>query len=246
MINALIYGICGKMGQNVIAALENEKDIQVVAGVDVSCKELSVPVYDDIEKVKENIDVIIDFSRPSSLSSILAYATKKNVPAVLCTTGYTESDQAMIDEAAKSIPVFLSANMSCGINLVAKLIKEAEKALRGSDIEIVEAHHNQKVDAPSGTAILLANELIKENNELFVNPERMTSGKREKNEIGISSIRGGKIVGEHEVMFIGDNEIVTIKHTALSRSVFADGAITAARYLVGKPAGRYDMTDVLK
>ncbi len=247
MIKALVYGILGKMGANVISSVENADDIEIVAGVDVTAKDdFCVPVYDDIKKVTEEIDVIIDFSRPSSLPHILSYALKKKLPVVLCTTGYTESDYEKIENAAKTIPVFTSANMSRGINLVAMLSREAERALPNFDVEIVEAHHNQKVDAPSGTAILLANAIIDENKELFVNTERSTSGKRNKNEIGISSIRGGKIVGEHEVMFIGDNEIVTIKHTAMSRSVFADGALAAARFLVEKPAGRYDMTDVLK
>lgn len=246
MISVLIYGISGKMGKNLIEAIKNTDDMTVVAGVDVIPCESGVPVYQNIGDVKENIDVIIDFSRPSALGDILSYATEKRVPTVLCTTGYTESDYELIDKASKVVPVFTSANMSKGINLVAKLSREAERALNGFDVEIVEAHHNQKVDAPSGTALLLAREIAKENDKLYINATRSTSGKRDKNEIGISSIRGGKIVGEHEVMFIGDNEIVTIKHQALSRSVFADGAVAAARFLVGKPCGRYDMADVLE
>lgn len=246
MKNVLIFGIYGKMGLRLIDAIEKDDSLRIAAGVDVKSGKIGdVNVYSDVSSVTENIDVIIDFSRPSSLDPILSFALGKNIPAVLCTTGYSEEEFLKIDEAAKSVPVFVSANMSQGISLLAKLSKIAANTLDGFDIEIVEAHHNKKVDAPSGTAVLLANEIIGEKSELFIDTNRMNEKKaRNKNEIGISSVRGGSIVGEHEVMFIGENEIVTIKHSALSRSVFADGAVKAAKFVLGKSSGKYDMQDI--
>lgn len=247
MKKVLIFGIDGKMGGLLSKAIEKDNELEVAFGVDLKENlDGDIPIFDDIEKVSGKVDVIIDFSSPKSLGSILSYAVKNSVPAVLCATGYSEEDISRINSAAKVIPVFRSANMSQGINLVAYLSQLARKTLFDYDIEIVEKHHNRKKDAPSGTALYLANAIQAVDDRLFVNTSRLEKqGARNECEIGVSSIRGGNIVGEHEVMFIGENEIVTIKHEALSRSVFADGAIAAAKFLLDKPAGLYDMNDML-
>ncbi len=249
MINIIFCGCFGRMGNAVRQIVKDSSDAQIVAGVDICEGNAEFPVYKVITDVKESADVIIDFSSPKALDSILGYATEKNVPVVLCTTGYSEEQLGEIKEASGKVAMLRSANMSLGINTVAKLIQTAAQILAGNgyDIEIVERHHNQKKDAPSGTALLLADAI---NSACDGKYEYVydRSGRREvrpKDEIGISAVRGGSIVGDHEVIFAGLDEVVEIKHTAYSRNVFAKGAVSAALFLAGKPAGMYTMTDVV-
>ena len=249
MINIIFCGCFGRMGNAVRQIVKDSSDAQIVAGVDICDGSAEFPVYKAITDVKESADVIIDFSSPKALDSILGYATEKNVPVVLCTTGYSEEQLGEIKEASGKVAMLRSANMSLGINTVAKLIQTAAQILAGNgyDIEIVERHHNQKKDAPSGTALLLADAI---NSACDGKYEYVydRSGRREvrpKDEIGISAVRGGSIVGDHEVIFAGLDEVVEIKHTAYSRNVFAKGAVSAALFLAGKPAGMYTMTDVV-
>ncbi len=249
MINVILIGCCGRMGTAVTAAAKNSDNIKIVAGVDVyDSGDRVYPVYGNVADVNENADVIIDFSNPSSLGSVLAYSLKNNVPAVLCATGYSGEDIAAIRGASEQVAMFRSGNMSLGINVLSKLAKAAAEILGGSfDVEIVEAHHGNKLDAPSGTAIMLeqavAEGLSYEPDVVYDRHDRIA--KRPKNEIGMHSIRGGTIVGEHEIIFAGNDEIVKLSHTAMSRNIFADGALRAAAYLAGKAPGMYDMGDVI-
>lgn len=248
-MNLLISGALGRMGKKVYDAAIQDGGITPVCGIDrfENLSNKDFPVYTSYSDVKQKIDVIIDFSAPSTLPSILEFATKNNVPAVLCATGYEQKDLDAINGASKIIPIFRSANMSLGVNILIDLVKKASLALgEGFDIEIIEKHHNQKVDAPSGTALMLADG-VKE-----VLPEKYYSygrqgicGERDKNEIGIHAIRGGNIVGEHDVIFAGENEIVTLSHHAQDRGVFANGAIRAAKFLQNKQPGLYNMSDVI-
>ncbi len=240
-----LVGINGKMGRTVTAAAES-MGAEIVGGLDV-VKTGKYPVFGSAAEVDVDFDVIIDFSRPVTLGDVIALALGKGVPAVIATTGYNESETAKINELAKKVPVFRSASMSLGVNVVESVLPTLAAALRGFDIEIVEAHHNQKVDAPSGTAKQLLSAVEKGLDEA---PEivygREGSCKRKAGEIGMHAIRGGTIVGEHTVIFAGEDEIIEIKHTALSRKIFGVGALKAAEFLIGKPAGLYDMTDYLK
>jgi 4-hydroxy-tetrahydrodipicolinate reductase len=248
-MNLLISGALGRMGKKVYDAAIQDGAITPVCGVDrfENLSNKDFPIYASYSDVKEKIDVIIDFSAPSTLPSILEFASNNNVPAVLCATGYEQKDLDAINNASKLIPIFRSANMSLGVNILIDLVKKASLALgEGFDIEIIEKHHNQKVDAPSGTALMLADG-VKE-----VLPEKYYSygrqgicGKRDKNEIGIHAIRGGNIVGEHDVIFAGENETITLSHHAQDRGVFANGAIRAAKFLQNKKAGLYNMSDVI-
>ena len=248
MTNVLICGIGGKMGANVLSLLNCDKDACAVCGVDLHAPEnIGVPVYKNFSDVKEKVDVIIDFSSPAALEGELDWAVKHGVPVVLAATGYDESHLKLIDSAAKKIAVFRTANFSFGVNLLVKLVREAAEVLGEKfDIEIVEKHHNQKVDAPSGTALMLAesaNGAFK-NKKPYLNGRQGIVGKR-GNEIGIHAVRGGTIVGEHDVIFAGDDEVITLSHAAHSKRVFAAGAIKAAKWLKGKGAGKYDMKNVL-
>lgn len=243
----IICGICGKMGENLLELLATD-EAEVVCGVDICTNEkVKVPVYKSFEDIKEKSDVIIDFSSPAALKGETEWAIKHNVPVVLAATGYSNEQLAYIDECAKKIPVFKTANFSLGINLLVKLVKEAAEVLgENFDIEIIEKHHNKKVDAPSGTALMLAdgaNSAFKDGKE-YLNGREGNLGKR-GNEIGIHAVRGGTIVGEHEVLFAGEDEIITLSHSARSKKVFAAGAIKAAKWIVGKPAGKYDMKNIL-
>jgi 4-hydroxy-tetrahydrodipicolinate reductase len=262
MVRVIFCGCFGRMG-TVVRQIVKENNMAIVAGVARSIPEMQIvagvdicdgvaefPVYGNILEVKEEADVIIDFSSPKALDSILDYAVTKNVPVVLCTTGYSEEQLKAIGKASEKVAVLRSANMSLGINTMAKLLKTAAQILadNGYDIEIVERHHNQKKDAPSGTALLLADAI---NNTCdgkyeYVFDRSARREARPKNEIGISAVRGGSIVGEHEVIFAGLDEVVEIKHTAYSRSVFAKGAVSAAAFLAGKPAGMYNMGNVVE
>lgn len=238
------------MGRAVRQAVAQREDCRIVAGVDLATDPMAdFPIYRDVASVKEMIDVIVDFSHPSVLPSLLRYIETKGTPAVLATTGYSEEQTAQIKAAAQSAPIFFSFNMSLGINLLIELAKKATCILSDSfDIEIIEAHHNQKLDAPSGTAVMIANGIEDALNEEYelVYDRHERRQKRPKKEIGMHAIRGGSIVGEHTVLFAGHDEVVKISHSAQSKEVFAVGAIRAALYMVGRPAGLYAMSDLMK
>ncbi len=250
MINILMSGCNGRMGQ-VIASLVNERDdVQIICGVDTfDGIKNNFPVYSDFSNIGEKVDVIIDFSNPSALGGLLEYAVNNSVPAVLCTTGYSDEQISDINKASEKVAVFRSGNMSLGINLLIEISKMAAKVFGSDfDIEIVEKHHNKKIDAPSGTALMIADEIstVMDIEPEYVYDRHSVRKKRDKKEIGISSVRGGTIVGEHDVIFAGDNEVITISHQAQSRSLFAIGAINAAVFLADKGAGSYNMSDLLK
>ena len=244
----LLCGACGKMGANVLSLVSEDETAEVVCGVDLFPKEIGIPVYKSFAEIKEEADVIIDFSSPVGLKERLDYAKEKGLGIVLASTGFTKDDLAMVAEYAKDVAIFKTANLSLGVNLMQALCKAAAEVLGDSfDVEIVEKHHNLKKDAPSGTALMLADTV----NEAFDNQKRYVNGRdgivgaREKSEIGIHAVRGGTIVGEHEVIFAGEDEIITISHSARSKRVFAVGAIRAAKYLPKKEAGMYEMKHLL-
>jgi 4-hydroxy-tetrahydrodipicolinate reductase len=249
MTNILICGIAGKMGQNVYTLLQGDGEAKVVCGIDrVLPDNCAVPVYDGLEKVTEKVDVVIDFSSPKALGGLLSFAKKTGCALVLATTGYTAEDLQAIEDAAKEIAIFKTANFSVGVNLLVKLVNEAAAFLGESfDVEIVEKHHRLKVDAPSGTALMLADSVNKafDGKKEYLNGRSGNVGKR-GNEIGIHAVRGGTIVGEHDVLFCGEDEEITLSHRASSKKVFAAGAVRAAKFVAGMPAGKYDMSDVLK
>ncbi len=248
-MNVLINGADGKMGNELLNAIQKQEGFNVVCGVDkVANNDKEFPIYSDIEDIKEKVDVIIDFSVPVATFKILKYAVRNKVPIVIATTGFTKDEIEQIEEFSKEIPVFRSSNMSLDINLMAKIVQEIAKVLSDTDIEIVETHHNRKIDAPSGTAILLANainEVLKEK-KTYTFDRMQKREARKKDEIGFSSIRGGNIVGEHSVKFFGENEELEITHKAYSRQVFAEGALKAANFIVKQEKGLYDMNDVVK
>lgn len=245
MKNVILNGCFGRMGKVITDIVSKSESLKICAGVDAfSTGNADFPVYKHLGDVKEKADVIIDFSNPSALSDLLSYAVGTNTPIVLATTGFSSSQIDEIRSTSKKIPIFFTFNMSLGINLLTALSKKAALVLGNDfDIEIIEKHHNQKLDAPSGTAIMLANSI----NEVYGDSlqyeydrhsKRMA---RPKNEIGIHSVRGGTIVGEHEVIFAGKDEVISLSHSAASRDVFASGAVRAAEYICNKPAGLYDM-----
>lgn len=245
----IIFGIGGRMG-GAIYELATKEGIEVVAGIDAFADKvnLPIPVYKSLKECKEKADVLIDFSRPTGLSEILDYVTTTKTPAVLCTTGYSNEQQASVDEASKKVAIFQSSNMSLGINLLIDLAKRAGQFLGTSyDIEIIEQHHNRKVDAPSGTALSIAKAIndVYDNSLNFVYGRNPESGKRQPRDMGIHAIRGGTIVGKHDVMFIGSEEILTIAHSAQSPSVFAIGALRAGEYISDKGPGKYSMDDLI-
>ncbi len=248
MIKIMLVGACGMMGKNVASCVSEDKEAQIICGIDVSSAELSFPVFTDFADVKVKPDVIIDFSHISVLDRLLSYATSNNIPCVLATTGYLPEQIEKIKEASKKIPVFFTANMSLGVNLICSLAKKAASFLGSDfDIEIIEKHHNQKLDAPSGTALMLANAVNSQFDDKY-NYEYDRHSKRQKrpkNEIGIHSVRGGTIVGEHDVVFAGCDEVITLSHSAYSKQVFAAGAVKAAKFMAGKTAGLYDMNHIL-
>ena len=248
MIKVLINGCNGKMGQEVIKAIHDNEKFTVLNGVDKEENpDYIFPVYTNINDIKEKPDVIIDFSIPVATMQILEYAKSNKVPIVIATTGLSEEQKQKIKKYSKAIPIFQSANMSYDINLMKRIVAEVAKNLIGTDIEIIETHHNRKVDAPSGTALLLA-ESINEalGNSMEYNFNRFQNReKRKKNEIGFSSIRGGNIVGEHTVCFFGENDCLEITHKAYSRGLFAEGALKGAEYIVGKKNGYYTMNEII-
>ncbi len=248
MIRAILCGASGKMGGFVASAAESDNDISIVAGIDKVNNGEKFPVFSSFSDINVDADIIIDFSNVALLDSMLNYALAHNMPLVIATTGYSEEQTEKIKKASEKIPIFFTFNMSVGINLIAALAKKAASILGdGFDIEIIEQHHNQKIDAPSGTAIMLANAV----NSVFgdsLNYEydrHSVRRKRPKNEIGIHSVRGGTIVGKHDVIFAGHDEVITISHEAQSKEVFAVGAVRAAKFLYGKNPGLYDMNSMM-
>ena len=250
MIKIMMHGCNGKMGRMITEIVKNDENAVITAGVDTYTETPNdYPVFDSVEKCTEDADVVIDFSNAGAVDSLLDYCVDKKLPVVLCTTGLSEEQLAKAEKAAEKTAVLKSANMSLGINLLLKLLKDAAKVLApaGYDIELVEKHHNQKVDAPSGTALALADCMnqVLDNQYDYTYDRSTVRQKRAKNEIGISAVRGGTIVGEHEVIFAGIDEVIEIKHTAYSKAIFAKGAIDAAKFLKGKEAGLYNMADVI-
>lgn len=250
MVRAIMHGCNGKMGQVISGLAKADEQIEIVAGID---RYMGItndyPVFDSIEKCDVEADVVIDFSNAAAVDALLEYCVEKALPVVLCTTGLSEEQLAKVEEAAGKTAVLKSANMSLGINLLMKLLQDAAKVLgpAGYDIELVEKHHNQKVDAPSGTALALADSINEalDQEYTYVYDRSQVRQKRDQKEIGISAVRGGTIVGDHEVIFAGVDEVIEFKHTAYSKSVFGKGAVEAAKFLAGKPVGRYDMSDVI-
>lgn len=251
MVKFIMHGCNGKMGQTISRIVKEDQTAQIVAGID---KYLGVandyPVFESIEKCDVEADVIIDFSNAAAVDAMLDCAVERQIPVVLCTTGLSEEQLKKVKEASEKVAILKSANMSLGVNMLLKLLQDATKILApaGFDIEIVEKHHNLKVDAPSGTALALAdsmNEVLdKEYN--YVYDRSQERKRREKKEIGIMAVRGGTIVGEHEVIFAGEDEVIEFKHTAHSKAVFAKGAVEAGKFLKGQEPGMYDMKDVIQ
>lgn len=250
MTKILLSGACGHMGKVIQSIVAAHEDCEIVAGVDkFNDNTASFPVYPTFSEVKESADVVIDFSNPALLDSLLEYGIKTKTALVIATTGFDDCQKKKINDTSKECPVFFTYNMSLGINLLATLAKKAVSILGDDfDIEIIEQHHNQKIDAPSGTALMLADAI----NEEFENPKRYEYDrhskreKRSKNEIGIHAIRGGTIVGEHQILFAGRDENITLSHSARSKEVFAVGAVNAAVFVSGKPNGMYDMSELVK
>ncbi len=248
MVRIILCGVCGKMGSNVLSLLQEDEQAVAVCGVDLFPKEIGIPVYTRFSDIKEEADVIVDFSSSQNLAERLEYAKQKGLGIVLASTGFTSDDLETIAEYAKTTSIFKTANLSLGVNLMQALCKAAAEVLGDAfDVEIIEKHHNLKKDAPSGTALMLAESV----NEAYAEKKNYVEGRsgivgaRTKNEIGIHAVRGGTIVGEHEVMFAGEDEIITISHSARSKRVFAAGAIRAAKYLYKKDAGMYEMKHLL-
>ncbi len=250
MVRIIMHGCNGHMGQVITGLVKEDDQAEIVAGIDkVDIRDNGYPVFTNAEQCNVEADAIIDFSNASAVDGILDYAVERQIPIVLCTTGLSEEQLAKVDEVSKKVAVLKSANMSMGINLLMKILKDAAPVLAdaGFDVEIVERHHRLKVDAPSGTALALAdsvNEALGNAYEYKYDRSQVRE-KRSKNEIGISAVRGGTIVGEHEVIFAGSDEVIEFKHTAYSKAVFGKGAVQAAKYLKGKTPGWYDMSDVI-
>lgn len=247
-MKVIISGASGKMGKVVASLIESDKNAETVCGVDLYADNSSAfPIYQNFKQVDDG-DVIIDFSNPSVLPALLKYAVETHTPAVIATTGLSAAEIKSVEKASQHVPIFFTANMSLGVNLLTALCKKAAFVLGdGFDIEIVESHHNQKIDAPSGTALMLADAI---NNTLdnsldYVYDRHSKREKRTRNEIGIHAVRGGNIVGKHEVIFAGTDEIIELTHTATSKAVFANGAIAAAKFIVNKENGLYSMNDMI-
>lgn len=250
MINIILCGANGKMGHTLAKIIAEDNNVNVACGVDINTQKYdSFPIYEHISEYKGKADVIIDFSHPSCLDGILEYSVHTNTPAVLCTTGLSKHQMDKIEEYSKKVPLFFSANMSLGVNLIINLVSQAAKILQDRfDIEIIEKHHNQKIDAPSGTALAIADAIAKtvDYEAEYVYDRHSVRKKRDAKEIGIHAIRGGNIVGEHSVIFAGTDEVVELKHQATSKDVFAVGAVSAAKFLANKPAGLYNMTNLIE
>lgn len=250
MIRVIMHGCNGKMGQVISGLIAEDDQVELVAGVDaIDDGHNPYPVFKSIGECDVEADCIIDFSIAAAVDKLLDYCVEKKVPCVLCTTGLSQEQLAKVEEASKSVAILKSANMSLGINLLMKLLKEASAVLAtaGFDMEIVEKHHKLKVDAPSGTALALADSINEEfdNEYEYVYDRSSRREKRPAKEIGISAVRGGTIVGEHDVIFAGADEVVTFSHTAYSKVVFGKGAVQAAKFLAGKTSGMYNMSHVI-
>ncbi len=251
MIKMIMHGCLGRMGQVISALAEKDPQVKIVAGVDrLSVENGQYPVYDHISKVTEEADVVVDFSNALAVDDLLSFCLEKNMPVVLSTTGLSEDQLKRVGEAAGKIALLRSANMSLGVNMLMELVKQASKALsdQGFDIEIVEKHHRHKLDAPSGTAIALADAANEgaDNRYHYTFDRSERRAERDDDEIGISAVRGGSITGEHDVIFAGMDEVMTLSHTAYSRDIFGKGALAAAKFLAGKSAGYYSMQDVIR
>ena len=250
MIKIIMHGCNGKMGQVICSLVEKDETCEIVAGIDLKNSNAKFPVFTNISDCNIEADVIIDFSTATAVLEVLKFAKNKKMPIVICTTGLDGEIEKEIEELSKEIPIFKSANMSLGINLISNLLKRASAILNenGFDIEIIEKHHNQKIDAPSGTALLLADSINNsmDNKFEYVYDRAKKREKRKKEEIGISVIRGGNIVGEHSVIFAGKDEIIEFNHFAYSKEVFAIGAIKASKFLAKKTAGKYDMQSIME
>jgi 4-hydroxy-tetrahydrodipicolinate reductase len=248
MINVLISGANGRMGKKVYEACLRDNEIFAVCGVDlVDGNNGELKIYSSFSNVAEKVDVIIDFSSRANLNNVLEFCLKTGAKAILCATGMTDEDIALIKETSKKVALFRSSNMSLGINILVNLIKQASLALKGYDIEIIEKHHNKKVDSPSGTALMMSGavkEVLPDKYEIFGREGFV--GKRTENEIGVHAVRGGNIVGEHDILFIGENEVITLSHSASDRAMFAEGAIKAAKFMSKQSCGLFDMQDVIK
>lgn len=250
MVRVIMNGCNGKMGQVITGIIAEDAQAEIVAGVDVyDGIKNSYPVFSNIADCNVDADVIIDFSNAKAIDGLLDYVEAKKIPVVLCTTGLSEEQLQRVENVSKEVAVLKSANMSLGINTIMKLLQQAVQvfAPAGYDVEIVEKHHNQKLDAPSGTAIALADSMneVMDHQYEYIYDRSQRRQKRDAKELGISAVRGGTIVGEHEVIFAGTDEVIEIKHTAYSKAVFAKGAVEAAKFLAGKPAGLYDMSHVI-
>ena len=249
MVKIIMHGCNGHMGQVISGIVEKDPDAEIVAGIDIADQgKNSYPVFTDIDACQVEADAIIDFSSAKATDKLLEYSAARQLPVVLCSTGLSEEQLAKVEETSKKVAVQKSANMSLGINTLLKLVQDAAKVLAtaGFDMEIVEKHHRLKVDAPSGTALALADSIneVMDNKYHYVYDRSQKREKRDDKEIGISAVRGGTIVGEHEIIFAGQDEVIEFKHTAYSKAIFGKGAVEAAKFLAGKPAGRYDMSDV--
>ena len=250
MVKIIMHGCNGHMGQVISGIVEKDPDAEIVAGIDIADQgKNSYPVFTDIDACQVEADAIIDFSSAKATDKLLEYSAARQIPVVLCSTGLSEEQLAKVEETSKKVAVLKSANMSLGINTLLKLVQDAAKVLAtaGFDMEIVEKHHRLKVDAPSGTALALADSINEamDNKYHYVYDRSQKREKRDDKEIGISAVRGGTIVGEHEIIFAGQDEMIEFKHTAYSKAIFGKGAVEAAKFLAGKPAGRYDMSDVI-
>lgn len=250
MLNVLLHGCNGRMGSAVTNAISERDNIRIICGVDpYGTSAYDYPVYKSFQDVIETVDVIIDFSNPALIADLCKYAAENRIPAVICTTGLNDEQKEMVEDLSNKVSVFSSGNMSLGINLLIELCKKASVVFGESfDVEIVEKHHNLKLDAPSGTALMIADGIsnVRNDDPRYVYDRHAYRMKRSKNEIGIHSVRGGTIVGEHSVIFAGNDEVLTITHQAQSKSLFATGAVSAAFFIVTQPAGIYDMSDMLK
>lgn len=249
MIKILLNGVNGRLGQMLVSDIAATEGMEVVMGVDVAPDAIKndFPVFASFDDATLDADIIIDFSRPAALHGLLDYAQKKNMGAVLATTGYTDTDKMMIAKYAGHVPLFYSANMSLGVNLQMALAQKAASVLHNKfDIEIVEKHHNLKVDSPSGTALSLAEAInsATQGQHEFVYGRHAANQRRQPGEIGIHAVRGGTVVGEHDILFLGEDEIIEINHRALSKQVFSQGALRAAQFIYGKPAALYSMQDI--
>ena len=250
MVKIIMHGCNGHMGQVISGIVEKDPDAEIVAGIDIADQgKNSYPVFTDIDACQVEADAIIDFSSAKATDKLLEYSAARQIPVVLCSTGLSQEQLAKVEETSRKVAVLKSANMSLGINTLLKLVQDAAKVLAtaGFDREIVEKHHRLKVDAPSGTALALADSLNEamDNKYHYVYDRSQKREKRDDKEIGISAVRGGTIVGEHEIIFAGQDEVIEFKHTAYSKAIFGKGAVEAAKFLAGKPAGRYDMSDVI-